>query len=326
VKGREYELDNRWIVPYNPYLSAKYNCHINVECAASIMSFKYIFKYVHKGTDKVSFDVHGQDEIREHRSARYVSACEAIWRIFGYWLHRLHPPVFRLPVHEPGGHMVTWYTSEDQHRVAERADSECSALTEFFMANRASGTDGEDARSLTYQEFPQLFAWKEHKGGGGHWSRRTNSLWAIGRMYFVPPTAGERFYVRLLLAVVRGPKSFQDLRTVDGLTFKTFKQACYARGLLQDDSEWAACLADASHMQTGYQLRRLFVSMLLFCSVSDPAGLWQKFKASLCDDIGWRLRMSMQIHEPTNAQIEDYGLYLIHKLLYDQGVSCASFL
>jgi hypothetical protein len=34
--GREYEVngvmvDNRWIVPYNPYLSAKFDCHINVE-------------------------------------------------------------------------------------------------------------------------------------------------------------------------------------------------------------------------------------------------------------------------------------------------------
>src|SRR5439155_7405394 len=38
-------LDNRWIVPYNPYLCQKYNCHINVEICSSIRSVKYLYKY-----------------------------------------------------------------------------------------------------------------------------------------------------------------------------------------------------------------------------------------------------------------------------------------
>ncbi|KAG3057540.1 hypothetical protein PI125_g25377 [Phytophthora idaei] len=33
INGKEYENGtiNQWVVPYNPYLSQKYNCHINVE-------------------------------------------------------------------------------------------------------------------------------------------------------------------------------------------------------------------------------------------------------------------------------------------------------
>ena len=28
---RRKELDNRWVVPYNPMLLARFNCHLNVE-------------------------------------------------------------------------------------------------------------------------------------------------------------------------------------------------------------------------------------------------------------------------------------------------------
>src|SRR4051794_23188871 len=31
VKKGKFNIDNRWIVPYNPYLCQKYDCHINVE-------------------------------------------------------------------------------------------------------------------------------------------------------------------------------------------------------------------------------------------------------------------------------------------------------
>lgn len=43
-----YEVDNRWVVPYNPFLSAKYDAHINVEACVSVRSPKYLFKYLLK--------------------------------------------------------------------------------------------------------------------------------------------------------------------------------------------------------------------------------------------------------------------------------------
>ena len=46
VTVRQMELDNRWVVPYNPWLSKKFNCLINVEVCASIKSVKCLYKYV----------------------------------------------------------------------------------------------------------------------------------------------------------------------------------------------------------------------------------------------------------------------------------------
>lgn len=43
VNGRMVGDD--WVVPFNPFLTMKYRCHINCEVAASIKSFKYVYKY-----------------------------------------------------------------------------------------------------------------------------------------------------------------------------------------------------------------------------------------------------------------------------------------
>uniref|UniRef100_I1Q7F0 Helitron helicase-like domain-containing protein n=1 Tax=Oryza glaberrima TaxID=4538 RepID=I1Q7F0_ORYGL len=65
VKIRGAVLDNRWVVPYNPGLLMRYNCHINVEACASIKSVKYLYKYVYKGHDCASFSVDPSGEINE---------------------------------------------------------------------------------------------------------------------------------------------------------------------------------------------------------------------------------------------------------------------
>jgi hypothetical protein len=47
-----FVFDNRWVVPYNPYLTMRYQCHINVEVCNSITAVKYLYKYVYKGHDR----------------------------------------------------------------------------------------------------------------------------------------------------------------------------------------------------------------------------------------------------------------------------------
>ncbi len=56
-----FKYNNSWVVPYNPYLLKKYNAHINVELCASIVSVKYLYKYIYKGHDKTLVSVTVQE-------------------------------------------------------------------------------------------------------------------------------------------------------------------------------------------------------------------------------------------------------------------------
>ena len=89
-------------------------------------------------------------------------------------------------------------------------------------------------------------------------------------MYGAFPSAGDWFYLRTLLTIVRGPQSFVHLRMVDGILHETYRQACLAMGVLEDDGEWQLCLQEASIMQTGYTLRSLFSTILLHNNPSCP--------------------------------------------------------
>jgi hypothetical protein len=128
-------------------------------------------------------------------------------------------------VHLPGQHLVTFNPGEDPQEVLQRAGNEQTRLTAFFDANADDGNTGILAREYTYQEFPQKFTWKNDQK---RWAVHQKGF-ALGRMYFVPPTAGKRFYLRTLLTVVKGPKSFADLRTYSGVVHPTFLEACLAR-------------------------------------------------------------------------------------------------
>ncbi|EIE88044.1 hypothetical protein RO3G_12755 [Rhizopus delemar RA 99-880] len=83
-------------------------------------------------------------------------------------------------------------------------------------------------------------------------------------MYYCTPTAGERFFLRLLLTVVRGPTSFGNLKTVNSVVYSTFQEACQALHLIEDDQEWLKCFSEAVEFVSGSSLRSLFASALLF--------------------------------------------------------------
>ncbi|POM72707.1 LOW QUALITY PROTEIN: Helitron helicase-like protein, partial [Phytophthora palmivora] len=97
---------NQWVVPYNPFLSQKYDCHINVEVCATNKAVKYIYKYVYKGSDMTTITIEGEEiqanEILQYLLGRYISPVEACMRLFGFPTQGSSHAVVNLPIHLEG--------------------------------------------------------------------------------------------------------------------------------------------------------------------------------------------------------------------------------
>ncbi|XP_010686097.3 uncharacterized protein LOC104900381 [Beta vulgaris subsp. vulgaris] len=198
---RKFAMDNRWVIPYNPYLSALFDCHLNVEVCSTIQAVKYIYKYVYKGHDKISFAVSNQkeskpvDEITQFQTGRWVSPCEAAWRIFSFDLFEMYPPVLPLQVHLPNAQTVQFNPTEQLARIVASDARSRTSLTEFFKVNAAES----GAAQLLYSEFPEHYVWT---ASAKTWTKRVHKRFVVGRLIFVVPAEGERYFLRLLLANV----------------------------------------------------------------------------------------------------------------------------
>ena len=140
-------------------------------------------------------------------------------------------------------------------------------------------------------------------------------------MYFVHSIARERFYLRILLNVVCGATSFENLCMVKGILYHSFKEACIALDLLQNDKEWNQCLKKVGHIKTRTQLRNLFATILLFCEPVRPEILWQTHISTLSDDILFQTRhdtgnMTLEL---TNTDIHDKALQHLQIILNKHG-------
>jgi hypothetical protein len=165
----------------------------------------------------------------------------------------------------------------DLQEVVGKSNVQKTTLTKWFTANRNYAS----ARDTPYAKFPKRWVWNKTLK---KWTPRQRGT-KISCVYYAHPASGERYYLRMLLNVVCGATSFEDLRTVDGRVCAMFKEACQAKGLLENDQEWAQALEEASHWATGCRLHDLFASVLLFNEVINPGELWHRFADDLSNDL-----------------------------------------
>ncbi|XP_073121736.1 uncharacterized protein [Henckelia pumila] len=169
-------VDNGWVVPYNPWLLLNFDCHINVEVCGGIKCVKYIYKYIHKGPDRVALELrngHNYDEIQQFVDGRWICAPEALWRIFCFEFSRMYPSVFRLQIHLPNQQSIRFSADEHVSDIIGDDDNSKTMLTEFFTANH----DTSLTERYLYREFPQHYRWVQSKKKMGSTEGLQQSCW-----------------------------------------------------------------------------------------------------------------------------------------------------
>ncbi|KAL0294955.1 UNVERIFIED_CONTAM: hypothetical protein Sradi_6859000 [Sesamum radiatum] len=288
------------VVPYNPYLLLRYNCHINVEICSGVTAVKYLYKYIYKGHDKVAIHIsHNEDdnlvdEIKQFQDARWVSAQEAMWRIFEFNLNEIDPAVINLQLHLPNQQSVTYWATQRLDNILRWDHVSKTMLTEYFSMCSKS----ENARKYLYREFPEHYVWDKRDRC---WRERKKRD-VIGRISGANPIEGERYYLRLLLNHIKGSTSFQDLLTVNGVGYSSFKQAAQKRGLLESDQSIIECLNEAITFQMPHELRRLFAIILVYCAPTDVKLLWDTYFDAMSEDFKRETTMTVEFRVAKTLQ------------------------
>ncbi|CAN6701616.1 unnamed protein product [Malus baccata var. baccata] len=211
-----------------------------------LLSVKYLYKYVYKGPDRVTVEVQSNPEYDEMKQFR-----DARWVCAPEALWK----IFKFIINQiyPSIERLQIHLP-NMHQVQFRADESIINILH-----------DESTRKTMLTEFFTL----------NH---------VIGQIYAVSPVEGEKFYLRILLNHVRGPTSFTNLRTINGVLHPTFKQTAEQRGLLERDDNIRQCLLEASTIQMPSALRRLFVTILVYCAPIGVRGLWDEFYPFMIED------------------------------------------
>ncbi|WOG92309.1 hypothetical protein DCAR_0311572 [Daucus carota subsp. sativus] len=122
----------------------------------------------------------------------------------------------------------------------------------------------------------------------------------------------------MLLMRKKGCLGFEDIRTVDGVVYDTFKEACGAMGLLQDDNQWHEALSENSHSAFPHQLREMFVNILAHNTVADPLLLWTRHWKCMSEDILRKQRSTTGINDLELPEVDIHNYTLAGILVFTQ--------
>lgn len=330
---RRRKEEDRWVVSHIPGLLREMQTHIHVDVCSHVGVVMYLYKYLFKGVDKAKMGIvpandgeaaeeQAPNEFDDYVNSRYLSSSEAMWRIFNYNVTSKTPSVTALRVHVPNGQLGSMSKGPKA--------STASPLLYYFAR-----PPGEEFDGLCYAEYFAKFKRRKDLSPAQqreeHWVEyqiqdnpqrpsfviRNKGPDKLIRIAIVAPRLGEIYYIRLLLQI-RPARSFEALRTVDGVIFETFQEACVELGVFRDKNEANHTIEEAIEMHYSPQhIRFLFAHLLVDL---EPAGrvLWDQYKSSMIADFAnfpsierrerEALRDLQRLLQGRNANLCNFGL------------------
>uniref|UniRef100_A0A914QDD0 ATP-dependent DNA helicase n=1 Tax=Panagrolaimus davidi TaxID=227884 RepID=A0A914QDD0_9BILA len=323
--GRQVDVTNQYVVTHNRYLMLKYNCHINIEHCGGSGALKYLHKYLHKGFDKAFISVRekikvGQklqrnattaatpssndpdtvdyNEFHQFQLLRVLGASESMARILSLPITKQSHIVTELPVHLQDEHNIVFDEKDEAETILARTQNDgtqanhpaVSQLTAFFKLVQSESSnvriDKRDKTRAPHLYYHQVVEKYWYHASRKKWIRRTKKMNTIGRLQSIPPSNVERFCLRELLKVIKGPKCYEDLKLKPGKTdewFETFREAAVAHGLYIGDEICVNILREVITYAMPKQCRQTFAMLLIHHQPDNPQQLWNDFEPEFLD-------------------------------------------
>ncbi|XP_065664462.1 uncharacterized protein LOC136086119 [Hydra vulgaris] len=154
---RKEFIDNTAAV-HNGY--PRYRCRdndlvTNIKAYMAVNALKYLCKYICKGHDCTNVLINeliNHDEVNTFLDCCYVSASEALWRIFEYPISHMSHTNIRLKVHLPENQLV-YFREEAEQMALDCAPQGDTHLTAWFKLN----TENERAHCYLYVDIHYHF-------------------------------------------------------------------------------------------------------------------------------------------------------------------------
>ncbi|GKA71969.1 hypothetical protein Tco_0778185, partial [Tanacetum coccineum] len=207
-KGK-FTYDKKYVVPYNRYLLLRYQAHINMEWCNRSKAIKYLFKYLNKGPDRATIVIQENvQKVANETAGKVVEVDEIKNNLNCRYLVPCEAVwrLFSFDIH---------YSYPSIMKLNFYLKDQ-NAITLRDSQNLPALLESEDIKLTIFTEWFEL-------------NKRDTDTRKI--------TYDE---------IPKGPQYFKELMTVNDRLYATFKEACFAYGLLNDDKEWAYAISKAS--------------------------------------------------------------------------------